>query len=144
MGRRSRREAKGARGFTLIEVVIALAILGIGLTVILELFSGGLRLARTSAEYTRAVNYARTKLEEITSQESIEEGVTEGELEAPFRWQVEVKKLDILPAERSTEYKPPVDLFQIKVNILWNSGSKERTTGLESYRTAKPPEEKKI
>jgi len=69
--------------------------------------------------------------------------VTEGELEAPFRWQVEVKKLDILPAERSTEYKPPVDLFQIKVNILWNSGSKERTTGLESYRTAKPPEEKK-
>ncbi len=49
MGRRSRRETNRPGGFTLIEVVIALALLGIGLTVILELFSGGLRLARTSA-----------------------------------------------------------------------------------------------
>ena len=34
------------QGFLLLEVVLALAILGVGLTVIIELFSGGLRLAR--------------------------------------------------------------------------------------------------
>ncbi|NWG02305.1 MAG: prepilin-type N-terminal cleavage/methylation domain-containing protein, partial [Syntrophaceae bacterium] len=50
-----------AKGFTLIEVLLAVLILGIGLTLIIELFSGGLRLARTSEEYTRAVNYARMK-----------------------------------------------------------------------------------
>jgi len=30
-------------------------------TVIIELFAGGLRLARTSKEYTKAVNYVNTK-----------------------------------------------------------------------------------
>ena len=61
-------------GFTLIEVVIALAILGIGLTVIMELFSGGLRLGRVSEEYTKAMNYASLKMEEIATQKTIEEG----------------------------------------------------------------------
>ena len=53
----------GCRGFTLIEIMVAMAILGIGLVVIVELFGGGLRLGRTSAEYTQAVSYARMKLE---------------------------------------------------------------------------------
>jgi prepilin-type N-terminal cleavage/methylation domain-containing protein len=42
------------QGFTLLEIVVAMAILGIGLVVIIELFSGGLRLARVSEEYTKA------------------------------------------------------------------------------------------
>ena len=53
------------KGFTLIEVLVAVAILGVGLTVLIELFSGGLRLGRASEEYTKAVNYARMKMEEI-------------------------------------------------------------------------------
>jgi len=50
---------------------VALAILGIGLTVIIELFSGGLRLGMTSEEYTKAVNYARVKMEEVLSKQKI-------------------------------------------------------------------------
>lgn len=38
------KRGKRNPGFTLIEVVVALAILGIGLVVIIELFGGGLRL----------------------------------------------------------------------------------------------------
>ena len=49
---------RSKKGFTLLEVIIALAILGIGLTVIMELFSGGLRLGRVSHEYTQAMNFA--------------------------------------------------------------------------------------
>ena len=138
-----RQKAKSNKAFTLIEVVIALAILGIGLTVIIELFSGGLRLARTSVEYTKAVNYACMKMEEIMSKDTMEEGVEEGELEDPFRWEVEVKKMDILPFEKSSEFKPPVDLFQVKVNVLWKSGSKDRSTSIESYKTIKSGEEEK-
>ena len=54
------------RGFTLIEIVVAIAILGIGLVVIIELFGGGLRLERTSEEYTKAVGYTSMKMEEIS------------------------------------------------------------------------------
>jgi len=130
-------------GFTLIETVIALAILGIALTVILELFSGGLRLARTSEEYTKAMNFARMKLEEIISQQKIEEGTDEGEYDDTYRWQVSTKKIDLLPVEKDSDFKPPVELFQVKVDILWKSGSKERSATIESYKVNKPGEDEK-
>lgn len=127
--------ARFNKGFTLIEVVVALAILGVGLAIIIELFSGGLRLGRTSEEYTKAANYARMKMEEISSQQDIEEGMKEGEFDNGFRWQVNVKKIDILPIEKNPDFKPPVELFQVKINILWKSGLKEKSTRIESYKT---------
>jgi general secretion pathway protein I len=134
---------RSTTGFTLIEVVVAMAILGIALTVIIELFSGGLRLARTSAEYTKAINYARIKMEEMAVKQTIEEGTQEGEFDHTFRWQVETKKVDVLPIEKGIDFKPPTELFQVKVNVLWKSGSKERSTRLETYRTIKLEDEEK-
>jgi len=133
----SRQRTTFAKGFTLLEVVIAMAILGMGLAVIMELFSGGFRLGRAAEEYTKAANYARIKLEEIVSQQNIAEGTEEGEFDDAFRWQVSVKKIDILPIEKNPDFKPPVELFQVKVNILWKSGSKERSASIESYKMSK-------
>ena len=128
------------KGFTLIEVLVAVAILGVGLTVIIELFSGGLRLGRASEEYTKAVNYARIKMEEIAVKPTIKEGSEEGEFDETFRWQVEVKKVEILPIENKPDFKPPAQFFQVRINVIWKSGSKEKSTHIESYRTIKPEE----
>ncbi len=139
-GRHSLRE----QGFTLIEVVVALAILGIVLTVIIELFAGGLRLARTSKEYTQAVNYANAKLEEIASRETLEEGMTEGEFNETFHWRVTMDKINLLPVEKQPwEVKPPIQLFKIRVDVLWKPGSKERSAGVETYRTMKVQDDEK-
>lgn len=128
------------QGFTLLEVLVAMAILGIGLIVIIELFSGGLRLGRTSEEYTKAVGYARMKLEEISLAKSLEEGIEEGEFDREYRWQVEVKKVDLLPPGTETSYQPPVALYWVRIDVLWKSGTRERTTALESYRLLKAEE----
>ncbi len=128
------------KGFTLIEVLVAVAILGVGLTVLIELFSGGLRLGRASEEYTKAVNYARLKMEEMAVKPTIKEGSEEGEFDETFRWQVEVKKVEILPIENKPDFKPPAQFFQVQINIIWKSGSKEKSTHIESYRTIKPEE----
>ena len=123
---------------------MALAILGIGLTVIIELFSGGLRLARASMEYTKAVNYARIKMEEITAKPAVEEGTEGGESDdKTFRWQVGVKKVDLLSIDKSVDYKPPIELYQVKIDVFWSSGSKERSTSVESLKAIKPEEDQK-
>ncbi len=127
-----------SRGFTLLEIIVALAILGIGLVVVMELFSGGLRLGRVSVEYGRATEYARAKMEEISLAKDIREGEEEGEFDKDFRWRLGVKKVDLLPGDKGTEFRPPLELFYIKLDVLWKSGLKERTTALESYKTIKP------
>ena len=130
-------------GFTLLEVIIALAILGIGLTVIMELFSGGLRLGRVSEEYTKAMNYACLKMEEIAIQNTVTEGEDEGEFNDTYRWKVNVEKVDILPGDKGTEFNPPVEFYHVRVNITWTAGSKERSASLESYKTVKPGTDEK-
>jgi general secretion pathway protein I len=137
MNQKYRANTKLDKGFTLIEIVVALAILGIGLTAIMELFSGGLRLAKTSEDYTKAISYGRMKMEEIISKQRIEEGSDKGDFDKTFRWQVDIKKIDLLPPDKNPDLKLPINLFQVKVNILWKSGSKERSTSLETYKTSK-------
>lgn len=125
------------QGFTLIEVVIGLAILGVGLMVVIELFAGGLRLGRASKEYTKATQYARVKMGELTLKPPSIEGVEEGEFDETYRWKMETKRVDLLPLEKDTDFKPPVDLLHIKVDVIWKSGLKERSVGVESYRSIK-------
>jgi len=125
------------KGFTLIEVVIALSIMGIGLMVIMELFSGGLRLGRFSEEHTRALRYASVKLEEISIRKTLEEGEEEGEFDPDFRWKVGVRKMDLLPVEKEADFRRPAELYHIRIDVMWNSGTKHRATSLESYRTVK-------
>ena len=84
------------------------------------------------------MNFARMKMEEITSQQKIEEGSDEGKCDdETFRWQVEIKRKDLLAIEKDSDFKPPVELFQVIVDILWQSGSKERSARIESYKASK-------
>jgi prepilin-type N-terminal cleavage/methylation domain-containing protein len=128
-----------SRGFTLIEIVVAMAILGVGLVVIIELFAGGLRLGRASEEYTKAAGYARMKLEEFAMTELIGEGIQQGQFDPEYRWQMEARKINVLPIEKTTDFKPAVELYQIRFSVLWRSGMKERSTVFQSYKTVKLP-----
>jgi general secretion pathway protein I len=125
-------------GFTLVEVVVALAILGVGLIVIIQLFSGGLRLGSASVEQTKAVRYARMKMEEIALKTAIEEGTEEGKFDETFRWQVDVKKVDLLGIDKSIAFEPPAEFFHVRIDVVWKSGLKERSTFIESYKTVIP------
>ena len=51
-------------GFTLMEVMVAMMILALSLTAILELFSDGMRAGSVSQKYLGAVYYAQEQMEE--------------------------------------------------------------------------------
>jgi hypothetical protein len=73
----------------------------------------------------------------------MEEGSEEGEFDDTFRWQVETKKVGVLSIEKGIDFKPPAELFQVKINILWKSGLKEKSTRIDTYRTIKLEDEEK-
>ncbi len=120
-----------AEGFTLVEVIIAIAILGICLTLIMQLFAGGLRAARTSCDYSRAVIHAKDKLEEI-----LEFPVQEaGTFEDGFKWESEV-----LPYE---QYEGSTyELMQVKVKVTWSDVQQSpRKVELTSLKVVESEEE---
>jgi len=53
-----------SRGFSLLEVMVALAILGIALVAIFQLFSLNLRSTQKAEDYSKAIFYARSMLDE--------------------------------------------------------------------------------
>ena len=61
-----------------------MAIVAIGITVVIEVFAGGLRLAGKSQEYSRAAFYGRQLLEEVCLQQEITEGSEQGVLKGIF------------------------------------------------------------
>lgn len=128
------RAALNQRGFTLIEVVVAVAILGVGLVTIIELFSGGLRLERTAEEYTKAANYARMKMEEVSVDENLREGISEGWFDPDYRWRVGVRKVEILQGNLSADYHPPIEFYQVVIEVIWKSGAQEKMTHIESFK----------
>jgi general secretion pathway protein I len=64
--RRGRRRGRGTgRGFTLLEVLVAIAILGLGLTVILSSQVGLFSSAQRAENLTQATNLLRCKMNEV-------------------------------------------------------------------------------
>jgi len=131
---------KTRKGFTLIEIVISISILGLGLLMIIELFSGGLKVGRSVTEYTKAMQYAKIKLEELRIKPP-QEGIEEGSFNESIRWKIEVKKVDVL-SSIIEEPKLPAKLFKIDLSIFWRSGINEKSIRLETFRTLKENEEK--
>ena len=110
-------------GFTLIEILVAISILAISLVVILQLFSGGLKSSRLSDEYTRGIFHAREKMGEILLAKEVSAGETEGEFSDSFRWKCQIELIENVEED---EEKLPFNMFNIKVDIIWDAGGKEK------------------
>jgi prepilin-type N-terminal cleavage/methylation domain-containing protein len=77
-----------AAGFTLLEVLVALAILGIGLGVVFQGVSQGLRLRGASADSVRLSLVAEHMLGELVEREAAPAETEEGE-DSNCRWRLE-------------------------------------------------------
>jgi general secretion pathway protein I len=62
---------KRASGFTLLEVIVALAIMSLGVTAALSVFSGGLKNIRRIDMAQRAMSHAENVMNEVLSDESL-------------------------------------------------------------------------
>jgi general secretion pathway protein I len=121
-------------GFTLIETLVAMSVLAISLTVIFQLFSGGLKSSRLSQEYDRGIFHAREKMEEVLLSEELSEGVLEGEFEDSFGWKTEIFRVESAEQEEITL---PFDTFRITVEVMWGEEERERNFEISTIKIKK-------
>jgi general secretion pathway protein I len=80
----ARAGARRAHGFTLIEVVVAMAVLAVAFTALLGLHVRSLKLAAREQSYTRALLLARTLLTDAEIEGRPAVGTSSGDFEERF------------------------------------------------------------
>src|SRR4030042_4140210 len=108
-------------GFTLLEVLVAIAILGIAVTVVLQLFSANLRAISVSGDYISAATKAEAKMREILSDDELSERSFNEVTDDGYRMDVSIT--DALRERTENLY---VRLLEINLTIHWVRGTKER------------------
>jgi len=121
-------------GFTLLEVMVSMAILGIALTCILQLFSGGLDSVKRSGEYTEALLYAKGKMDEVISSGDLTEGEESGEFDNEnYKWHIEIKPAEFREEE---EYKNlPLKICELTLRVSWLGDGKEKNIEINTLKT---------
>jgi general secretion pathway protein I len=116
------------RGYTLIEVIVAFAVLALGLTLLLGTLSGATRQVRWADEAGRATLHAQSLLAQQGVGAALQSGHRDGVFEdGRYRW-----SLDVAPYVDPT--RPPralVDpgapqLLQLTLTVQWGEGEDPR------------------
>ena len=120
-----------ARGFTLIEVVVAFVLLSLVLAVSFEIFTTGFSRAADLEEYSQALQVAQSRLAATGVEETLKEGEAQGDSEdRRFHWITRVTRSD----EGADPSKPPPSIFalyRVDVTVTWHgSGGKDHALSL--------------
>lgn len=84
---------RGQTGFTLLEVLVAFAVLAVMIVPILQVFGSGLGTTETARAYAAAALLARSKLAEAGVDAPLKEGETAGSCDVPgYRWRQTVAR----------------------------------------------------
>jgi general secretion pathway protein I len=126
------------RGFTLIEIVVAFAILALGLGIAMQIAGGAMRNARQAATRTDAALYAQSLLDSVGVGERLEEGGSSGDFDEKFHWDLDAQKYEI---ESETPIEPgmaPVQLYRLELRVTWEMGGKQQEAHFTTLRALTP------
>lgn len=120
---------KTARGFTLIEIMVALTVIGFAVVYLVQLFSANLRTVGTSQDYMEALTRAEAVMREITERDKIEETSWQEETDQGYRVAVSVSE-----AEKERTEDLPVKLLRIEMTFSWETARKKKSLILRSLK----------
>jgi prepilin-type N-terminal cleavage/methylation domain-containing protein len=130
---------RGARGFTLLEIAVALAIVGVGIVTCLQIFGGSLRLQDRAARETRAVLHARAAMDALLFQPEIVDHSEERTTAEGFRTRILVRHAgpdEGVDDPTTQDSAPETALRYLQVDVDWQDGAGTKTYTLKSLRVA--------
>ena len=125
-----------SRGFTLLEVMLAFVIFALSFATVLEIMAGSMRNVRRASDDTQVALFAQSIMDQVGIEIPLEEGGFSGVEMDRFEWQ-----LDIYPYDSGDDYTQElaelsgVELYQVALDIDWETGRRERTTHFSTMRS---------
>lgn len=147
------------RGFSLLEVLVAFAILSLTLGALLQVFATALRNTALAEEYTQAILHGESMLAVLDTRQPLSEGIEEGQIDDTYAW-----RLSLTPWEdaadleedaglstagddqddgavaddedggEGTGFGIEVDPYRVTVEIVWEKAGRTRRVVLETLR----------
>ncbi len=119
-------------GFSLLEVLVAFAILSITLGVLMQIFSRAMNTTSISGSFARGAELAEATLARAGSEIPLEQGDSTGEAEAGYTWSLRITQVDV--ADIFLDQAPPVTPYRVTATAYWQDGSVERRFSLATLR----------
>lgn len=117
-------------GFTLVEVIVALAMLSIGLSLVLNLISGGLNRTGSAGRMAEAGSLAQSLLAQVGTDWPVKPDERDGRYSSGYRWH-----LKMLPyGDAATREETPVGLYRVSAEVEWDEGAGSRSYALTTLR----------
>ncbi len=115
------------RGFSLLEVLVAFAILAASLGILYQAFGNSLNHLGTTAHRQAALILTRSLMTEQLADGALEERTVTGR-EGPFSWRFRVRPVEVEPRQRQ------LHPFRVDMLFRWREGRHDRQMVLTTLR----------
>jgi type II secretory pathway pseudopilin PulG len=123
-------------GISLLEVLIAISLLGISFATIFSGLSAALRTTDRLDSFDRGNEFATRKLSELSLDPSLAAGqVRSGISPSGIRWQASTQLVDARPL---SDPKKPAQLVRIILEVSWRARSGRQSLNLETLKLCIP------
>lgn len=122
-----------ARGFTLLEVLLAFVIFSISFAVVLQILSGSIRNTMRSKQYTEVALIAQSVMDSVGLDIPLEAGSQASGTSGEYEWQLEIFEYE-LPEQAGADHESliiadlsGIELLHIELFVNWGEPPVERS-----------------
>lgn len=146
--------SRAQRGYTLLEVILAFALLAVGLGVLLGILSGSLQQVRWSAQASAATLHAQSLLDALGATERLQPqqraGVFDG---GRYRWTLDVSEVPdpslvavapvtagdgMLAATQPQTLAPVAQIYRVALEVRWGDAGPAQRLRFVTLRALQP------